>query len=202
MVNHKAGNETDQTPADVVEENCDTITAAAREEKVSELEILQQSLEEKKRQAEDYYDQLVRLRAEFDNFRKRSEREKQNHLAWGKEEMLLKQIGLLDVLEHAANSARSSTNIESIRQGLDLIKREFAKMLTSEGVKEIESEGKKFDPAVHEAIERVASPEQEGTIIGVMQKGYMLNGRVVRPARVKVAQHEQPEAADKPAENK
>jgi molecular chaperone GrpE len=202
VVNHKAGNETDQTPADVVEENCDTITAAAREEKVSELEILQQSLEEKKRQAEDYYDQLVRLRAEFDNFRKRSEREKQNHLAWGKEEMLLKQIGLLDVLEHAANSARSSTNIESIRQGLDLIKREFAKMLTSEGVKEIESEGKKFDPAVHEAIERVASPEQEGTIIGVMQKGYMLNGRVVRPARVKVAQHEQPEAADKPAENK
>ena len=169
------------------EENTKTIYDAARDEKMSELEILQQSLEEKKKQTDEYYDQLLRLKAEFDNYRKRTEREKQNHLAWGKEEILLKQVGLMDVLEQACASARTSNNLESIQKGLDLITLEFSRMLSSEGVVETESAGQKFDPCVHEAVEHVESDQPEGTIVEVLQKGYMMNGRVIRPARVKVA---------------
>lgn len=160
---------------------------AAREDKISEMEILKQSLEEKKQAAEDYYNQLLRLRAEFDNFRRRTEREKQNHLIWGKEEVLLKQVGLLDVMEQASASINTSNNIESIQKGLELIKQEFIKMLTSEGITEIDCLGKKFDPAMAEAVEQEESDVEEDTIIGVLQKGYMLKDRVIRPARVKVA---------------
>jgi molecular chaperone GrpE len=168
-------------------ENGQAIYDTAREEKVSELGILQQSLEEKKKQADEYYDQLLRLKAEFENYRKRTEKEKQIHLMWGKEGILLKQMGLLDVIEQALHSARTSDNIESIQQGLGLIVNEFSRMLNSEGVTEIESRGKKFDPSLHEAVEQVESDEPDGTITDVLQKGYSMNGRVIRPARVKVA---------------
>jgi molecular chaperone GrpE len=169
------------------DENTEAISQTAREEKLSELEILQQSLEEKKKQADEYYDQLLRLKADFENFRRRTERDKQAHLQWGKEEILLKQIGLLDVLEHALQSARTSTNIESIQKGLELIRQEFAKMIYSEGIAEIESQGKKFDPSVHDAIEQVESDQPEGTVLETVQKGYQLNGRLIRPAKVKVS---------------
>ncbi|MHB9154666.1 MAG: nucleotide exchange factor GrpE [Endomicrobiales bacterium] len=169
------------------EDGCEAVSEAAREEKVSELEILRQSLEDRKRQAEEYFDQLLRLKAEFENYRRRSEKEKHNHLIWGKEEILLKQISLLDVLEQANRSSRTSSNIESIQKGLDLIQQEFVKMLSSEGVEAVGKAGEKFDPALHEAIEQVESPEEEGTILDVAQKGYQLNGRVIRPAKVKVA---------------
>lgn len=188
MANHKTEHDTEQAK----EEDSQVISDTARDEKVSELAILKQSLEEKQKQAEDYYDQLVRLKAEFENFRKRSEREKQNHLMWGKEDVLLKQIGLLDVLEQAGRSAQTSNNIESIRTGIELITQEFAKMLSSEGVTVIESAGKKFDPSLHEAVEQVASDQPDGTILEALQKGYMLNGRVIRAARVKVAKHTEP----------
>jgi molecular chaperone GrpE len=160
---------------------------AAREDKLSELDILKQSLEEKKRAAEDYYNQLLRLKAEFENYRRRTEREKHNHLNWGKEEILLKQVAILDVLEQAAASTQTTTNIESIKQGLELIKQEFVKMLSSEGIVEIDCLNKVFDPSLHEAVEQVESIEPEGTIIEVMQKGYTLKDKLVRPARVKVA---------------
>jgi molecular chaperone GrpE len=189
LVNQKTGNSAEN----IEEEVPGTMYDTARDEKVTELEILKQSLEEKKKQADEYYDQLVRLKAEFENFRKRSEREKHNHLLWGKEDILLKQLGLLDVLEQGVQSARTSSNIESIRTGIELIKQEFVKMLSTEGVTEIESLGNKFDPSVHEAVEHVESDQPDGTIIAVLQKGYELNGRVVRPARVKVAKHAEKE---------
>lgn len=169
------------------EENSQAVSESAREEKVSELEILKQSLEDKKKLAGEYYDQLLRLKAEFENYRRRSEREKQNHLTWGKEEILLKQVGILDVLEQASGSIQTCTNVETIQKGLDLIKQEFVKMLSTEGISEIESLGRKFDPGFHEAIEYVESDQPEGTVLEVMQKGYSLNGRIIRPAKVKVA---------------
>lgn len=174
------------------DKNEDTLEAAydtLREEKVSELEILKQSLEDKKKQALDYYDQLLRLKAEFENFRQRSEREKMTHRLWGKEEILYKQINLLDVIEQAYQSVNATVNIESMRKGLELIKIEFAKMLTGEGVTEIECQGKPFDPHRHEALDMVNSAEPDGTILNVVQKGYIFNDRVLRPARVRVAKN-------------
>ncbi|HBU68888.1 MAG TPA: nucleotide exchange factor GrpE [Elusimicrobia bacterium] len=164
-----------------------TIEDAARDEKLSELEILNQSLEQKRRQSDDYYDQLLRLKAEFDNYRKRSEVEKRNHKLWGKEEILLKQIGLLDVLAQALSSAKISQNIDSLIKGLELVCKEFERVLAEEGLTEVEALGKKFDPTLHEALEQVESEEQEGNIVEVLQKGYRLQERLIRPSRVKVA---------------
>jgi molecular chaperone GrpE len=168
----------------------DSVCDDARNDKVAELDILRQSLEEKKKLAEEYYDQLIRMKAEFDNYRRRTEKERTTHIAWGKEEILRKQVSILDILEQALASTKISTNIESIRQGLEMITTEFVRMLSSEGIKEMDCLGKKFDPSLHEALEQVASDQSEGTVVAVLQKGYTMNGRVVRAAKVQVAKQQ------------
>ena len=159
----------------------------ARKEKLTELDILKQSLDEKRKQAEEYYDQILRLKADFENFRKRAERDKHNHMLWGKEDILLKQLGILDILEQAQISALVSTNIEAVRKGLELIVKEFLKMISSEGVSEIECLGKKFDPSLEEAVDYVESGDKEGTVLEVLQKGYLSKQKLLRPAKVRVA---------------
>jgi molecular chaperone GrpE len=160
----------------------------AREEKLAEQDILKEALEEKNKQIVSYHDQLLRLKAEFENYRKRVDREKMEHHAWGKEEILLKLIFLADVLTQAFQQAKTSKNIESVITGLDLINKEFDKFLTSEGLQIIETEKKQFDPHLHEAVEYSEdSAKNDGDIIQELQKGYCFNGRIVRPAKVKVA---------------
>lgn len=176
-------------------DNPDVIDTA-RDEKVSELEIMHQSLQEKQKQSDDYLDRLQRLKAEFDNYRKRVEKEKVDRLLWGKEEILLKQVTLLDVLDQAVQSVTKTASIDSIRKGLELLRQEFVKMMASEGIAEIAGLGKIFDHNLHEAVEQQESEEPEGTIIGVVQKGYTLNGRVIRHEKVQVAKPKA-EAAEK-----
>ncbi|BAG13840.1 protein GrpE [Endomicrobiia bacterium] len=159
----------------------------ARDEKICELEILKQSIEEKKKQAQDYYDQLLRLKADFENYIRRSEKEKKDYLEWGKEKILLKQISIDDVLRQALKSAKLGNNIESIVLGLEMISKEFSKMLKEEGVKEIECD--KFDPNICEALEYIGSEEEDGKILEVYQKGYKMNEKLIRAAKVKVAKN-------------
>lgn len=173
---------------DNTEENV-SISDIARDEKVSELEILQQSLEDKKKLAADYYDQLLRLRAEFDNFRKRTEKEKANYISWGKEDIIQKLLNIIDFLGHAQAGSLNSNNIDSVKKGIGLIHQEFLKLLSNEGVKEIDDSKKLFDPALHEAIEYHESEQPESTILATLQKGYMLNEKVLRPAKVKVSKN-------------
>ena len=171
----------------VKEQSCDC-EDIARDEKISELEILKQSFDDKKKEAEDYFSQLVSLKADFENFRRRSEKEKKDYLDWGKEKILLKQIAIDDVLQHALKSAKEGNNIESIVVGLEMIGKEFSKMLKEEGVEEIVCE--KFDPNVCEALDYVDSDEEDGAVLGVYQKGYKMNGKLVRAAKVKVAKNQ------------
>ena len=119
-----------------VEENIEptTVEEIAREEKLSELDILRQSVEEKQKKADEYYDQLLRLKADFENFRRRTEKEKQDFLNWGREKILIKQISIYDVFEQALQSVKAGKNLDSIMVGLDMIHKEFAKMLKEEGV--------------------------------------------------------------------
>ncbi|MDR3257052.1 MAG: nucleotide exchange factor GrpE [Endomicrobium sp.] len=159
----------------------------ARDEKISELEILKQSVEDKEKLAQDYYDQLLRLKADFENYRRRSEKEKKDYLDWGKEKILLKQISIDDVLQQALKSAKAGNNIESIVVGLEMISKEFSKMLKDEGVEEIQCE--KFDPNTCEALDHIESEEEDGKVLEVYQKGYKMNGRLVRVAKVKVAKN-------------
>lgn len=187
-------NDKETTNEQEQEKNSCECSDDARDEKVAELEILKQSVDEQKALAQDYYDQLVRLKADFDNFRRRSEKEKKDYLDWGKEKILVKQIAIDDVLQHALKSAKTGNNIESIIVGLDMISKEFAKMLKEEGVEEIQCE--KFDPNMCEALDYVESDEEDGKVLEVYQKGYKMNGKLVRTAKVKVAKN------DKKYENK
>jgi molecular chaperone GrpE len=157
------------------------------DEKMSEVEILRQSVESQKRLAQDYYDQLVRLKADFENYRKRSEKEKKDYLEWGKEKILVKQINIDDVLHQALKSAKTSNNIESVIVGLEMISKEFAKMLKEEGVEEIHCD--KFDPDMCEALDSANSDEEDGKILEVYQKGYKIRGKLLRIAKVKVAKN-------------
>ncbi len=171
----------------IEQEMCDCNYNKARDEKICELEILKQSTEEKKKQARDYYDQLLRLKADFENYRRRSEKEKKDYLEWGKEKILLKQISIDDVLRQALESAKSGNNVESIVLGLEMISKEFSKMLKEENVEEIECD--KFDPNICEALEYVESEAEDGKILEVYQKGYKMNGKLIRAMKVKVAKN-------------
>ncbi|HOW28928.1 MAG TPA: nucleotide exchange factor GrpE [Elusimicrobiota bacterium] len=160
---------------------------SAVQEKVAELAILKESLDREHTQATEYYDQLIRLRAEYENFRKRVEREKSEIRRWGKEEILLRLIGLIDVMEQASATAHQAVDIKTIVAGIDLLSAEFRKTLKEEGLEEISTEDRKFNPACHEAVDIVETEDRDGEIIDVLQKGYRFHGHLLRPTRVRVA---------------
>lgn len=183
---------------EVTTSNDNNLAKVALEEKLAEQEILHQSLaslrsglEEKRKEAKEYYDQLLRLKAEFENYRKRVEKEKEKIYLHGKEMVLMKLLPLLDTLEQAEKSFQNKNEklkIEDIVSGIKLIVLDFHNFLKSEGVEIIESIGKKFDPHLHEVVEPEETDEkEEGTILAELQKGYIFKGRVIRPAKVKVA---------------
>ena len=157
-------------------------------EKLSELEILRQSLEESKKKEKDVFDQLLRLNAEFQNFRKRSETRITESRRAGKEDVLGSIISLCDAMAQAEISSRNATDAETLRRGLALLKDQFDKFLTEQGLVPIKTKGEKMDPLKHEAVAVVETTDhEEGTIVDEIQRGYTLFDRVVRPSRVRVA---------------
>jgi len=159
------------------------------ENKLSELEILRQSFEEKKKLADSYYDQLLRLKAEFDNYRKRIEKEKEELIKFGKEELVVKLLDILDSLDLALTSIKDEKNEhKSIREGVELIHKQFREVLEKEGVKKLEVQGEKFDPNLHYAVEYQESDKhKDNEILEEIRPGYLLYERVIRPAMVVVA---------------
>jgi molecular chaperone GrpE len=158
------------------------------DQKLSELEILKQSLDEAKAKEKDVFDQLLRLNAEFQNFRKRSEARIIESRKAGREDVLLQIISLSDTLSQAVAANQNATDIASIKKGLSMLLGQFEKFLTDQGLVTIKAKGEKLDPSKHEAILRVPHEElEEGMIVDEIQRGYTLNGQLVRPARVSVA---------------
>ena len=159
-----------------------------QEEVLSEVESLKKALSEAKEKEKDVFDQLLRLTAEFQNFRKRSEARIIDSRKAGKEDVLLPIISLTDALIQAESSSRHATNVESLKKGLTMVLGQFEKFLADQGLVQIKAKGEKMDPSLHEAIARVPSEElEEGMIVDEIQRGYTLNGQLVRPARVSVA---------------
>ncbi len=155
---------------------------------LSELDVLKQSLDEQKAKHADVYDQLLRLNAEFQNFRKRSELRIAEARKAGKEEVLLDVINLHDVLLQAEASTQKASDPETIKKGVTMLREQFEKFLTDQGLVAISAKGEQLDPLKHEAIARVPSADQEeGTVVDEIQRGYTMNGQIVRPARVSVA---------------
>ncbi len=135
-------------------------------------------------------DRLLRLQADFENFRKRTLKDRQEALRYGHENVVKDLLPTVDNLERAIEHARGSDggDLEGLLQGVELVLRELRGVLERHGVEEIEAEGQAFDPAVHEAMAQQASESaRPNTVIDVFQKGYRLRDRMLRAARVVVA---------------
>jgi molecular chaperone GrpE len=130
-------------------------------------------------------DRLLRLAADFENYKKRAARERQEYVQLANERLIGELIPILDDLERALSSAEQHEEAQ-LEEGVELVHRSLAALLERHGVTSIETEGK-FDPHVHEALLSQPSEAEEGSVIDVVQKGYKLGERVVRPARVVVA---------------
>ncbi len=184
-----------------IEQAEEKIEDIARQEKLSELEILKQSLEEKQKQADEYKAEYLRSVAEYQTLRNRIEKEKTEYINYGKAKILDRNIGIYDIFEQAMVSVRAGQDLQSIKIGLDMIYNEFSKMLKDEGVEKIDCLNKQFDPNICEALDQVEDDTvEEGIILAVYQNGYKLNGKLMRPARVKVAKKkakEQPSSTEK-----
>jgi len=137
-------------------------------------------LEEYKLKAEEYYNHMQRLKAEFDNYRKRTQKEKEDIAKYGSERIIVSLLPVLDNLERAIESTQTNKDFESFSQGVEMIRRQFMKS-------PIETVGTGFDPNVHEALLREASDKEDNTILAELQKGYYLKDKVIRPSQVKVS---------------
>jgi molecular chaperone GrpE len=136
-------------------------------------------------QAED--DRLLRLAADFDNYRKRAAREREQYVALANERLLKELLPILDDLERALAAAEDHEEAQ-LEEGVRLVHRSLESLLERNGVQQIATDGK-FDPHVHEALlTQPAEDKEQGDVVDVLQKGYRLGDRVVRPARVIVAE--------------
>jgi molecular chaperone GrpE len=142
--------------------------------------------------AADEDDRLLRLAADFENYKKRVARERQEYVAFANERLLAELLPILDDLERALTAAEQHEEAK-LEEGVRLVHRSLAGLLERHGVSAISTDGK-FDPHVHEAILSQPSEAEEGSVIDVVQKGYKLGDRVVRAARVIVAAAPEQEA--------
>lgn len=140
---------------------------------------------------DEYLDQLQRTRADFDNYRKRVERERPLLAEAGVRDLVGELLPVLDNLERALEAlvAAGDEGARGIIAGVDMVKQQLGGLLTGRGVEEIPAEGRAFDPNVHEAVQGVPSPHHpEGTVVAVVERGYRMSDTVIRPARVVVSQ--------------
>ncbi len=152
---------------------------------------LKQQLAELEEMNEEYCQRLLRLQADFDNYRKRVAREREGIYGRVTGEIILDFLSILDNMERASLSAKerdNSENNDSLREGIDMIINQFKGVLKKYDVKDITAKGAKFDPNIHYAVMREKDVNTEaGTILEEIQKGYMIKNRVLRPSMVKVA---------------
>ena len=135
----------------------------------------------------DYYGQLVRLKAEFENYRKRVDRDKPEWLRFGRAEVLAKLLPLHDLLQHAHDEVKAGHADTPLAKGLDAIFREYEKLFREEGVLPLDALGKPFDPHCHEALGFVNKPGcEEGSVAEVLQTGFLLGDKILRTAKVRL----------------
>src|SRR6266581_8348791 len=153
-----------------------------------EIQRLREALQAKTQEAEEQRERYLRAAAEFDNARKRSARERDDYTRYANESLLRELLPVLDNFERALQASRNEPAAAAVTAGVELIQRELLRVLEKFGVTSFTSVGQPFDPEKHEAIARVpARGQAEGSVVGETARGYLLNGRVLRPAMVTVA---------------
>ncbi len=143
-------------------------------------------IKEKEQELEDLQTKLTRLQADFQNYKKRTEKDKALFVDYGIESMTIDMLPILDNFQRALSTSEDEDNL--FYKGLCMIEKQFTEALEKNGVKEIEALGKEFDPKFHHAVSTQESEEKPGIILEVSQKGYIINEKVIRPAMVIVSQ--------------
>lgn len=157
---------------------------------------LQQALEQKTKEAAAAHDKYLRAAADFDNYRKRMQRDLAEFRKYANEQMALELLSVVDhlglALKHAGETGET---VQGLREGVELVYKQLRDVLDKFGIKPFPSEGQPFDPARHEAMLQVATDEvPENTVVQVMQEGYLYNDRVLRHAKVGVSKKSGPPA--------
>jgi molecular chaperone GrpE len=180
-----------ETPEEEAAETEEAPVAEVVEEGPSELEKLQQ-------EANDLRDEMLRMRADTDNLRKRLQREKQDSIQFANERLIRELIPIFENLERAL--AATDNNVDSLKEGVQMTSNQVLALFKKEHVEPIQAMGEPFDPSVHEVLSQIESPDHdENTVIEEYSKGYRMNGRVLLPARVvtsKKPQSKEPEDQD------
>ena len=150
-------------------------------------ETVEKTPEEKLAEANDKY---LRLYADFENFRKRANKEKLDMFKFAGEEVYKQLIPVMDDFDRAMKASEKATDTKTIKEGVQLIYNKFKNLLTQSGVAEMNSTGKFFDPELHDAVANIPAPKEDmkGKVVEEVEKGYWLNGKVLRHAKVVVGQ--------------
>lgn len=171
---------------------CDNMTDEMLEEEVATDTVADSETEQaapKEEVADEWRDKFLRLQAEFDNYRKRTLREKMDLVQSGGADVLKAVLPVVDDMQRAQTAMQKSEDVEALRAGVALIAQKFEEMLSQRGVTVIEAVGKELDVDLHEAVAKFAAgEEQKGKIIDVVQQGYMLGDKVLRFAKVVVGE--------------
>jgi len=166
----------------------DTAKQAQPEQQAApSVEELSQSLQEWQAKADGYLNDLMRTRAEAENVRKRAQRDVENAHKYGQDRLVSEMLPVKDSMELGLSAAETATDVASIREGLELTLKMFNTALEKIGVTEVNPVGEKFNPELHQAMSMQEADAEPGTVLTVVQKGYQLNDRLVRPAMVIVA---------------
>ena len=172
---------------------------AETEKKYSDKEKLKDNRAIDKEKIEELTDTLQRLQAEFENYKKRVDKEKSEFVKYAKAELIQRLLPTLDTFEIALKSTKDN---EKFVKGMEMVYAQFVSTLQSEGLKPIEVVGKKFDPYLHEVMLKERSDKDEGIVLEELQKGYMLNDRVLRHSKVKISEKAKEEKKESNASEK
>ncbi len=156
-------------------------------------ETLKAEIERLKGELNEKQERYMRLQADFDNFRKRTAKEKTELAATIEQAFLKDLLPLLDNLSRATEAVElgEESNVETLKKGIEMINQETVAVMGKHGLEPIDTEGKAFDPNFHQAVSRVADPDREdGTIAAELQRGYIARGRVIRPSMVQVVSND------------
>ena len=176
------------------EKNNNPFNKDAQPEIAETIENTEETVEEKKddNKLQEEYDKLnqqyLRLAADFDNYRKRQEQERENLLKFGTENALKKMLEVVDNFERGEKALQNVEDCQQVKDSFNLVHKQVVETLQKLGLEEIEAEGKEFDPNFHDVVMQTPTNEhEEHTIITVLQKGYKMGEKVLRPALVNVA---------------
>lgn len=183
--NQPEADKKDDKPSDT-DTNSDKSSANGTDNEAKETD----NVGELQKKYDELNDRYLRLMAEFDNYRKRTLKEKMDLTKYAEEDVIKGILPVVDNMERAIKSLESATDINAVKEGIDLIYKKFQEFLEKRGIKEIEALHKELDTDLHEAVTKFAAPSDDlkGKIIDVIEKGYYLHDKVIRFAKVVVGE--------------